>query len=279
MSELTKDVIIDALKAFEIESDSILLVHSSLKALGHIEGGADTVIDSLHSTVPNGTLVMPTLSQKNWETVFQDWSLDRPSDTGLITEIFRRREGSLRSDNATHSVAASGKHAADIVGGDPKGGARCGIFGDFCFSSESAWQRMYDSRQRYGVKAYVMFWGVTMKYHTFKHFVEYRFVEWVLEKISDPEKREMMKNKLACYERFAERPIVWPFYNSYEFQLQLEEKGMVKKIALGEGDIICCDIFDTVNETDKAFREEDPKLFETANRAGLEWYFEAKKYW
>ena len=138
---------------------------------------------------------------------------------------------------------------------------------------------MYDSRERYGVKAYVMFWGVTMKYHTFKHFVEYRFVEWVLSKIADPEKREMMKNKLTCYERFAERPIVWPFYNSYEFQLQLEEMGKIKKISLGEGEIICCDVFDAVNETEKAFREESARLFETANKAGIDWYLEAKKYW
>ena len=279
MAELTKELIINALNELGIERDSILLVHSSLKALGHIEGGADTVIDSLHSIIPEGTLVMPTLSQKNWDTVFEDWSLDRPSDTGLITETFRLREGSLRSDNATHSVAASGGHAADIVGGDPKGGARYGIFGNYCFSSESPWQRMFDSRTRYGVKTYVLFWGVTMKYHTFKHFSEYRFAEWVLNKIPDPENREMMKNKLTCYERHSERPLVWPFYDSYDFQLRLEKLGVVKKLPLGDGELVCCDVFDAVSETDRALRENSEEILGLGNRAGLAWYLEAKKYW
>ena len=115
MTDLTKDVIIDALKKFEIEKDSVLLVHSSLKALGHIEGGADTVIDSLFATGPDGTLVMPTLSQKNWETVFEDWSLDRPSDTGFITETFRLREGSLRSETASSKSLADSPSIVKII--------------------------------------------------------------------------------------------------------------------------------------------------------------------
>ena len=272
---LTKDIIVDALKKFDIEKDSVLLVHSSLKALGYIDGGADTVIDSLKETVPEGTLVMPTLSQKNWDTVFEDWSLDRPSDTGLITEVFRCRKDSLRSDNATHSVAASGKHAEDIVGGNPKGGARYGIFGDYCFSSESPWQRMYDSRKRYGVKAYVMFWGCTMKYHTFKHFSEYRFVEDVLGGISDPEKRLEIRDKLTHYTTWKRAPLVWPFYSSADFQSRLEKLGIARKLSLGEGELILCDIFDAVNEVDKALREEPENML---GGEGLKWYLEAEKY-
>jgi len=272
---LTKDIIVTALAELGIEKDSVLLVHSSLKALGYIDGGADTVIDSLHAIIPDGTLVMPTLSQKNWETVFEDWHLDRPSEVGLITEVFRRRENSLRSDNATHSVAASGRNAADIVGGDPKGGARYGIFGDYCFSSESPWQRMYDSRTRYGVKAYVMFWGCTMKYNTFKHFSEYRLVEWALENIKDEEKRLEMRGRLTHYTTFNKTPMVWPFYNSFTFQQRLEELGIAKKISLGEGEIILCDIFDAVNEVDKALHNEPDTML---GGEGLAWFKDAVKY-
>ena len=255
---LTKNEIIRALGKFGIEKDSILLVHSSLKALGYIEGGADTVIDALKEIIPEGTLVMPTLSQKNWETVFEDWSLDRPSDTGLITEVFRCREGSLRSDNATHSVAASGPLAADIVGGDPKGGARYGIFGDYCFSSESPWQRMFDSRRRYGVKAYVMFWGCTMKYNTYKHFSEYRLVERALDAVAAPEKRKTLRERIACYGNTEGK--LWPWYDSSNFQLTLEEMGIAKKISLGQGEVICCDIFDAVSAVDTALDSEPEKL-------------------
>ena len=272
MSTVTKEAILEAVKKFNIESDSILLVHSSLKALGYIEGGADTVIDALKETVSEGTLVMPTLSQKNWETVFEDWSLDRPSDTGFITEVFRLRPDSLRSDNATHSVAASGTHAADLVGGDPKGGARPGIFGDYCFSSESPWQRMFDSRTRYGVRAYVMFWGCTMKYNTFKHFSEYRLVEKVLGAVSDPEKKEALAERISRYGNTEGK--IWPWYNSGDFQLRLEEMGIAKRISLGQGEIVCCDIFDAVSAVDKALVEEPETMMKGAI---LDWLKEAEQ--
>ena len=68
---LTKEMLVEALKGFEIEKDSILLVHSSLKALGQIDGGAETVIAALEETVCDGTLVFPTFAQKNWETVME----------------------------------------------------------------------------------------------------------------------------------------------------------------------------------------------------------------
>lgn len=42
----------------------IVLVHSSLSALGFVEGGAQTVIDTLLSAVgPQGTLLMPAHSK------------------------------------------------------------------------------------------------------------------------------------------------------------------------------------------------------------------------
>lgn len=271
---LVKEEMIKALQNFNIEDDSVLLVHSSLKALGYIDGGAETVIESLEEIVPNGTLVMPTLSQKNWETVFEDWTLDRPSDVGFITETFRKQKGSLRSDNATHSVAARGAHAADLVGGDAKKGARYGIFGDYCFSHESPWQRMFDSRERYGVKAYVMFWGCSMKYNTFKHFCEYRLVEEILNGIENSEKRDAAKQSLSHYPVAPGEPLVWPFYNSEQFGITLEKMGIAKRISLGDGDIICADIYDMVNATEKALRDDMQNMI--SSRA-LPWIENAKK--
>ena len=255
---LTYQEIVEKLKQTGIESDSVLLVHSSLKSLGKIEGGAQTVIAALRGVVKDGTLVMPTLSYTNWETVFEDWSLDRPSDTGFITETFRRLPNAFRSDNETHSVAACGVHAADITGGKNGVGARYGIFGDYCFSHESAWQRMYDSRTRYGVKAYVMFWGVSMLYNTFKHFAEYRYVEELLCGVSDLEKRDRLKAELSHYPFSPSAEpyeLTWPFYNSEAYQDVLLDRGIAKKFALGEGEIVFADIFDSVNEVEKDLRK------------------------
>ncbi len=40
-----------------------VIVHSSLSSLGHVEGGADTVIDALQTVLtPTGTLLMPSFN-------------------------------------------------------------------------------------------------------------------------------------------------------------------------------------------------------------------------
>jgi len=114
---------------------------------------------------------------------------------------------------------------------------------------------MYESRQRYGVKAYVMMWGVSMKYMTFKHLVEYRFAEEALQRISNEEKREQMKKLLSSYKSGLQYQ-VWPYYRSQNFTESLAEHGIAKILPVGEGEIICADVFDTVNYTEKAIRED-----------------------
>ena len=266
----------EALSAFGFEKDAILLTHSSLKALGRIEGGAEGVIEALWRAVPNGTLVFPTLSSKNWRTVFEDWHLDRPSDCGYISETFRTQEGSLRSDNPTHSVASRGKNAADLVSGPHNEGARYGLYGFYSFSHYSPWQKMFESRERYGVRAYVLFWGVSMVYNTFKHFVEYRFVEELLAGVKDEEARAALKAYIHTYDSpdkgHGEETIHWPFYDSGRFEETLIQEGIAKKIPLGNGYLIACDIYDMVTLTDRALREDTdtmlcPHMAEWARRA------------
>lgn len=263
MTFVTRTEMENALRLFRIPQNAIVLTHSSLKALGQIEGGAEGVISALESIVPEGTLVFPTLSSKNWDTVFEDWSLNRPSDVGLISETFRLQDGTLRSDNATHSVAARGRNAADLVAGHSDGGARIGVFGDYCFSKNSAWQKMYDAKKRYGVEAYVLFWGVSMRYNTFKHFSEYRFVEELLSAIPNEEERERRTREVARYPFPAtatEDDLLWPFYDSFAYQETLFGQGIAKKVRLGDGEVICCNIKAMVDSVDYALRENTEEM-------------------
>ena len=48
---LTKDDIKAGLQSLGVEPGMVLMVHSSLSALGHVEGGADAVIDALEEVV------------------------------------------------------------------------------------------------------------------------------------------------------------------------------------------------------------------------------------
>ena len=260
-TKVTKKMMRDALDSLGIEKNSILLTHSSLKALGEIEGGAMGVIEALGDTVPEGTLVFPTLSQKNWSTVFEDWHLDRPSDVGLISETFRKLDGAVRSDNPTHSVSAKGAFAEEIASHHAEGKPRWGLYGEYPFGESSPWQIMFESRERFGVKAYVLFWGVTMMYNTYKHFSEYRFVERLLNSIPDEEKRDTVRSRLHHYPvPKGTELLYWPFYSSEEFQKTLLDEGIAKKIKLGNGEIIVADIYEAVTRVDKALWEEPEKM-------------------
>ncbi|MBR4866732.1 MAG: AAC(3) family N-acetyltransferase [Clostridia bacterium] len=104
------------LRALGIRSDDVILMHSSLSALGYVEGGADTVIDTLLEVLKDGTLLIPALS---YETVTADspnFSVkDSPSCIGKISETFRTRPGVLRSMHPTHSVCGVGRFAEEIL--------------------------------------------------------------------------------------------------------------------------------------------------------------------
>ena len=270
---LTKEMLVEALRGFEIEKDSILLVHSSLKGLGQIEGGAETVIAALEETVSEGTLVLPTFASQNWESVMEDWHMDRPSDVGYITEVFRKQEGSIRSDNPTHSVAARGKYAEALTQGNIKEGPRPGPYGDYAFAQGSPFERMYHSREKYGVKCYLMFWGVTTSPMTFKHLIEHRWIEELLNAVKDEAKREEFQARLSKYP--ASAPFTWPMYSTRTFGPKFQEAGIAKIIPVGEGEIICGDAKELVDFTDKTLREN---VFTITVEGFQQWYREITEY-
>jgi len=99
-----------------IKEDDTILMHSSLSALGYVEGGADTVIDTLLSVLKNGTLLIPALSFSSVTKENPVFSVkDTPSCAGKISETFRTRPGVLRSIHPTHSVCGIGKYAKEIL--------------------------------------------------------------------------------------------------------------------------------------------------------------------
>lgn len=105
-----------------IKKGDILFIHSSLKGLGYIEGGPQTVIKALKETVGNeGTLIFPvfTINMSMEQTLNDPSHLFNPSSSlstvGSISNTFLKGENIHRSLHPTHSVAAWGKHAEDIV--------------------------------------------------------------------------------------------------------------------------------------------------------------------
>ena len=65
MSVILKEEIVQKLRGVGLEKGDAVMVHTSLKRMGYICGGAQTVIEALMEVVgENGTIMMPTQSWK-----------------------------------------------------------------------------------------------------------------------------------------------------------------------------------------------------------------------
>ena len=126
--EVTKDDILRDLESLGVQRGSLLFVHSSLSALGRVEGGADAVADALLEALgPNGTLVVPAFTYADPhdypDSIDPAWIFD-PASTrsgmGAVTNAVRTRNGALRSIHLWHSVAAVGPLAQTVVTADGK---------------------------------------------------------------------------------------------------------------------------------------------------------------
>lgn len=227
---ITKQDILRSLQKLPIRAGDILLVHSSLKSAGYVEGGADTVIDALLETVgKEGTLVMPTLAMQDFNHAYRDWHMDRPSDVGYITEVFRKRKESLRSDQATHSVAAQGAKAEYLTRDHTTGKPRYGTYGNTPFSHASPWQRMYEENAK------VLFFGCGLDKNTFKHLQEYMIVEKILEAAEHNGVYDAVVSRLLNYEaRVAgDTTRFWPYLPVKEMERIAQEQELLWHSACG----------------------------------------------
>jgi len=113
-SELVRD-----LRALGVAAGDILLVHSSYKSLGPVEGGAAMVVAALEEAIaPGGLLLMTSFNLVKIEERASSWDhASTPSTVGYLTEFFRKMAGSYRSDHYSHSVAARGPGAKAFVAG------------------------------------------------------------------------------------------------------------------------------------------------------------------
>jgi aminoglycoside N3'-acetyltransferase len=110
----------------------VLMVHSGFDRFVGFRGGPLDVIRILQDVVgTSGTLLMPTIPFRGTAI---EYALDEPvfdaratvSQMGLISEVFRRSPGVVRSRHPTHSVAAWGERADDFIAWHEYSGTPCG---------------------------------------------------------------------------------------------------------------------------------------------------------
>lgn len=155
----TKQDIMDGLKKMGLKSTDTLLVHSSMKAIGEVEGGADTVLDAFMEYMKEGLLIFPTHTWDQMNETYNSYDYrTEPSCVGLLTNLFRLRDGVVRSLHPTHSVAAYGVGAMEYISGEENMDTPC--------SPSGCWGKLYDK------KAKILFLGCSTKRNTFLHCVE-----------------------------------------------------------------------------------------------------------
>jgi aminoglycoside 3-N-acetyltransferase len=100
-----------------IRAGDNLILHSSLKSLGRVDGGAPAVVDAVLDAIgPDGNLMVPTFtySMPMWKAEPFDIRATK-SRVGAITEAVRMHPLALRSFHPTHSVAVIGPDAEAII--------------------------------------------------------------------------------------------------------------------------------------------------------------------
>ena len=170
----------DDFEALGIEKGMVLLVHSSLSALGWVCGGAVAVIIALQEVLgETGTLVMPTHStdlsdpsqwenppvpESWWQTIREtmpayDPDLTPTRSMGKIAETFRKQKDVLRSGHPQSSFCARGPQASCIINNHSLA---------YGLGESSPLARIYD------LQGFVLLLGAEHSSNTSIHLAEYR---------------------------------------------------------------------------------------------------------
>lgn len=265
---IDKEMIVQKLREVGIQKGDVLLVHSGLSQIGHVEGGADTVLDALVEVLgEEGTLLMPVFTQPyiGYEGSLHKDRVYRPSSkkfaernsTGVIPRTFMRRSGTKRSTHATHAWCGVGKMA------------------EYCLSFHSLLDDPVSENSPLAkaleLGGKVLFFGVDINYNTFLHYLEDKsgapFLESVIIKVEDETGRlrtEVIRRHLPGHRCFyGSKPREGKFYrNAFQKGLQ------VHQAELGVGRLQMMDLQQVHDIGMELFREDplatlcdDPNCF------------------
>lgn len=120
----TKNEILKQLKLLCPDSSPVTLVHTSLRAVGKVEGGAEALLDTLieYFTRDGGLLCIPT---HTWDNLWKPdtYTLDMTkteSNLGAFSLIAAKDPRGIRSENPSHSMVVFGdrQKAEEFISGE-----------------------------------------------------------------------------------------------------------------------------------------------------------------
>ena len=155
------------LRAIGIQPGDSLFVHSGFQRANGFTGSASDVVESLLEVVgKEGHLLMMSIPYRGSSQKYTEgdpvFDVPRtPSAVGLISEVFRRRSGVLRSLNPLHPVLAYGPLAEWLVADHEKCAHSCG--------KGSPFERFLNLHGKF------LFFDAKFSSLTFMHYVEHIF--------------------------------------------------------------------------------------------------------
>lgn len=159
----TRNDIYAQLRALGVRPSDAILMHTSMKAIGDVEGGAEGFLSfMIDYFAEDGLLLIPTHTWKNLEDLSRP-TLDMNSDRtciGLLPSLAAAHPAASRSLHPTHSMAAFGKRAEDYIAGE--------IMIDTSTSPRGCYGRLYEAGGK------ILLCGVGHNRNTYLHSCEER---------------------------------------------------------------------------------------------------------
>ena len=115
---VTREDIRRALEALGIRPGHAIVVHSSLKRFGRVEGGAEAVVEVLMEAVgPEGLVTMPVYASSVDEhgDLLRKPAPDAPISTGIVSVTFGRHPRAIFASHPLYAYAFYGKDAAELA--------------------------------------------------------------------------------------------------------------------------------------------------------------------
>ncbi len=236
----TKKDIVGDLRKISLQQGDVVIFHSSLSSLGHVIGGANTVIEAfLEAVGPKGTVAVPTIIHTSGLPRAPFDIHQSASEVGAITEALRKRPDALRSFHPTHSVAAVGARAQELIEGHQNATSSWTPWGSQAFGKGSPWDLLYQWNARY------LFLGVTFQVCTLFHYAQTRYLE--------------------KHQRDYAEPIPFPYFSHDKMGELLKKQFHLQPGNIGEAQSWLLNARDIVDQT-LTILEDDPFLLAEENQ-------------
>ncbi len=237
------------LKQLGLGKGDKVLVHSSMKSLGYIEGGADAVINAFLNVLgEEGAFIVPTLTGKFTDSPSCPPNFNVTESkcwTGKIPETARCRAEARRSLHPTHSVSVIGSLKEELTGQHEKGSSPCDEYSPYYKNCIGG--------------GYILLIGVDQESNTTIHCCEeIAGVPYHLQKTSTEVRFQGYENNEIVVRNYLHD---WykPATDFMYLEPFLEEKKVMRTARIGDSCIRLINAYGMLEETVKLLRK-DPEF-------------------